>query len=139
MSKFLIIACFLLPVVLLLISRPVSASYQDDLDNDDEEVDYMAGYTEEQKKCCTDCYKLFKSCLQECYINLLSHNDVCVLNCRIDLGVCVNKKCSLTVCPSPRISGRCHEKCRSKTKKMQNDQREQRRDEQPIEITCDQC
>ncbi|KAL3101831.1 hypothetical protein niasHS_003240 [Heterodera schachtii] len=105
MSKFLIIACFLLPVVLLLISsRPVSASYQDDLDGDDEEVDYMAGYTEEQKKCCTDCYKQFKSCFQECYTNQ-SQNDVCVLNCRIDLGICVDKKCSLTVCPRPKDFG----------------------------------
>ncbi|KAL3098647.1 hypothetical protein niasHS_000434 [Heterodera schachtii] len=56
---------------------------------------------------------------------LMSHNDVCVLNCRIDLGICVNKNCSLTACPRrPRISGLCHEKCRSKTRKMQNDQRE---------------
>ncbi|KAL3075812.1 hypothetical protein niasHT_032016 [Heterodera trifolii] len=104
MCKFLIIVFFLLPIVLLLISCPVSASYQDELDNIDEEVDYFEGYTEEEKKCCTDCYKLFKSCFRECYINQ-SHNNVCVLNCRIDLGICVNKNCSLTVCPRPKDFG----------------------------------
>ncbi|KAL3089316.1 hypothetical protein niasHS_007038 [Heterodera schachtii] len=71
----------------------------------------------------TACYKLFKSCFQECYMNQ-SQNDVYVLNCRIDLGICVNQNCSLTVCPRPKNFGRCHEKCRSKTRKMQNDPRE---------------
>uniref|UniRef100_A0A914IEZ4 Uncharacterized protein n=1 Tax=Globodera rostochiensis TaxID=31243 RepID=A0A914IEZ4_GLORO len=74
-------------ILLIALISPISTD-----DNDEDSA--------EEKKCCSDCYKSFKYCCIECALND-TESEVCVLNCRIDLGNCSYKKCHLFVCTRP--------------------------------------